>query len=635
VIGPARVRPDRLWLVLAALLVLASLTAFSGADVDAGTATSPTQQVVAASTAALQPVTPCRLFDSRRTPDAGRLDGQTWRIQVTGRCEVEAGASAAALVIAVTDPAALGHVTVWPAGGPRPLVSNLNFARGNTLSNSAVVQLSASGAIDVYITSSAGVVVDVTAGFVPAATAAAGRFVPTRPQRLLDTRRTGQWGSSEVRVPLPNGVPADATALAVTVTAVGAAAPGHLTVYPAGRPRPLAAAVNVDALNRVRANAGFVPVSSEGFMIFRAMPTDVVIDLWGWFTGPSADAIAEGLFIPQAPQRVWDSRRSLDPLHAGGTLEKRFVPAGGAAMVANVTAVDTTAAGHLSIWPAGTPQPVVSSLNHRWPQPTGALTIARTSDRGVAFFAFGGGAHIVVDLAGWFTGAPEAATLPPPPNSPPSGRTPVIMVSDSAFAGIRWNGALGYLSGAAFDARLESCRRVIGVSCRGREGYAPPTAIQEIESVRVGQFKTAVIATGYNDFASLFPIGVDQLIRTARAKGIERVIWVTHREDVTYRSPGGASYTEVFRSHNRALRNAVASGLYPELTLADWKTYTTNRSWWLTPDGVHLTSSGARAAAEYTSRLLAATERRSCPGVVGGAAAPGGWCAHPDVTGPP
>jgi hypothetical protein len=596
---------------------------------------APSQLADPASTNALQPVVPCRLFDSRETPNAGRLDASTWRVQVTGRCNVPVGARAAALVITATDPVAPGFISVWPAATPRPLISNLNYEPGNILANSAVVQLPASGAVDVYTHAPVDVVIDVTAVFVAAPSASAGRFVPVDAQRLIDTRTTGQRGSGDLRIPLPAGVPADATALAITVTVVDAASAGYLTVHPVGVDRPLASAVNADGLNRIRANAVFAPVNADGFIVFRFVPTDVVIDLWGWFTGPSAPVATDGLFVSQPPTRMWDSRVSHDPLHPGGTIEKVLAPAGAAAVVASVAAVDATGAGYLSIWPAGTPRPFVSSLNHRWPQPIAAMTISRTSDRGVAFFAFGGGAHVVVDVAGWFTGTAATATAPPAANAPPAGTTPVVMVSDSAFAGIRWNGALGWLRGAAFDARLESCRRVIGASCRGREGYAPRTAVAEMESLPPGAYRIAVIATGYNDFASLFPAGVDQVVRIARSKGVERVVWMTHRENVTYRSPGGASYAEVFRSHNRALRNAVASGLYPELSLADWSTYSANRSWWFTADGVHLTSSGARAAAEYTSRKLAWMERRPCPSGIGGPSTPGGWCADPDATGPP
>jgi hypothetical protein len=299
-----------------------------------------------------------------------------------------------------------------------------------------------------------------------------------------------------------------------------------------------------------------------------------------------------------------------------------------------VTAVDMTRAGYFSVWPAGRPRPVVSSLNHRWPQPVAVLTVARTSDRGVSFYAHGGGAHVVVDLAGWFTGSPVAATLPRPANRPPPATSRVIMISDSAFAGIRWSGSLGLLQGAWFDARLESCRRVIGASCRGREGSAPRNVIDEIATLPSG-YDIAVIAAGYNDFAGLFPFGVDAVIAAARSKGIGRVIWVTHREGVGYVAPGAAAFGSTFASHNRALRAAVASGSYPELILADWNTYTSNRRWWLAGDGVHLTWDGAEAAARYVSWTLAALERRPCPAGIGGAATAGGWCASPDVIGPP
>jgi hypothetical protein len=83
------------------------------------------------------------------------------------------------------------------------------------------------------------------------------------------------------------------------------------------------------------------------------------------------------------------------------------------------------------------------------------------------------------------------------------------------------------------------------------------------------------------------------------------------------------------------LRTLVASGRYPEVILADWNSYTATRSTWLTADGVHVTAVGAKAAGEYISRTLAFLDRRPCPPGTGGAVALGGWCASPDVTGPP
>ena len=352
-------------------------------------------------------------------------------------------------------------------------MSNLNFVRGNTVANSAVVQLSGAGTIDVYTSVPADVIVDVTAVFAPApGPVASGRFIASAPQRLLDTRSIGARGTGELRVPLPPGVAPDAVALAVSVTAVDAAAPGFLTAYPAGTSRPDVSVVNTDRFNTTRANALFVPVTPDGIAVFRSMDTDVIVDLWGWFTGPSAASSTDGLFVPQSPSRVWDSRGSLDPLNAGGTVEKVATPPSAAAVVLNLTAVEPTRPGFMSVHAAGTALPNVSSLNYRWRQPVAALTVSAVSSRGLAVYSFAG-SHVLIDVAGWFTGVPVGATEPPRPNPGPPGNTEVIFISDSSFAGIRWNGALPYLQGAAFDNRLESCRRLFSTSCRGREGYAP------------------------------------------------------------------------------------------------------------------------------------------------------------------
>ena len=584
---------------------------------------------------ALLPLAPCRLFDARQTPDLERLDVSTWRLSVVGRCGVPASARSVALSIVATGTTAPGFVTVSPGGTSRPEVSNLNYERGNTVANSAVVRLGASGSIDVYTSAPADVIIDVTGAFVEIpAGVSAGRFVATDPTRVVDTRTSARRGDGEIRVPLPAGVPGDAIALAVSVTAVDAATDaGYLSVYPAGGRRSETSVVNTDEHNRTRANAVFVAVDADGFVVFRSMETDVLVDVWGWFTGPSAPPSTEGLFVPQEPTRVWDSRSSLDPVHRGGTVERDLALAA-AAIVANVTVVEPTGPGFVSVFAAGTPRPDVSSLNYRWRQPVAALTVSRLSTRGVALYSFAG-SHLVVDVAGWFTGAPLAATTPPPANDFPPGDSEVLFVSDSSFAGIRWNGALPVLAGAAFDSRLESCRRLIGASCRGREGYAPRTAEAELSTATSDRYDTAIIAVGYNDSPSTFSRALDAVVRMARLRGIDRVVWMTYRENVGYVSPAGISNSASFVAMNQWLRSAVASGRYPELIIADWHGYSFASPQWLTSDGVHFTVPGARAAAEYVSRKLAAIERRPCPATLGGPSAPGGWCADPDLTGPP
>jgi hypothetical protein len=152
--------------------------------------------------------------------------------------------------------------------------------------------------------------------------------------------------------------------------------------------------------------------------------------------------------------------------------------------------------------------------------------------------------------------------------------------------------------------------------------------------VTPGANRILVVATGYNDWSGLFPWGVDAVMNGARAKGIDRVVWLTYRENVGYVSPGGASNHSSFEANNRYLRSVLGEGRYPELVLADWDSYSRDRPAWLTADGVHLTAAGAPEAAMYVSRKLAHLERRPCPVGIGGPSAPGGWCADPDVTGP-
>ena len=361
----------------------------------------------------------------------------------------------------------------------------------------------------------------------------------------------------------------------------------------------------------------------------------MIVDILGWFTGPAATPSTDGLFVATPPTRVWDSRTTLDPLHAGGTLERQLTPTAVgpvAGAVVNVTAIDAIRPGYLTAYPAGTPQPYVSMLNATWRDPQASMTVVSTTARGASFFA-SAGMHVLVDVAGYFTGPFATAIEPVRGNTGPTVGGSVLFVADSALSGIRWNGQIASLQGANIVHNLESCRRLIGVSCRGREGYAPTTAVTAVAS-QPGTFDTLVIGVGYNDFSSTFTTGFDAVIAAARARGISRVVWMTYREPVTYRSPSDASNAANYAAYNTLLRGFVASGRYPEVILADWNAYSATRPNWFTADGLHLNDPGAWAAGEYVSRTLAFLDRRPCPVGLGGPVTPGGWCSSPDLSGP-
>ncbi len=616
--------------LLAALVVAISSQALTVSTTSV--AAAPPQAAAAEATTRFEPVSPCRLLDTRESRGLDRpVDaGSTLALTVAGTCNVSDDATALALTVTSVHATGSGFLRVFPSDADQPATSNVNFSTDSTIANGVITRVSAGASFKVFTPTATHVVIDVSGQFLPSTESNSGRFVPLTPQRALDTRRTNDRGSHPLTIALPDGVPSDAIAVALSVTIVDAAQPGHATTYAAGTDLPDTSNVNSDSADHTRSATMITPVTSAGFSVHRRSTSDLVIDVWGYMTGDSAALSSEGLYVPTNPTRIWDSRDSFDPLNPGGWTSKAVGSTTPAAVVANITAVNMIRPGWISTFPAGHPNSDVSMLNVSSREPRSSLTIVQTSADGLGIMSRSG-AHLVVDTFGYFTG-PAVPTGPSLESNPPN-RAPhnALFISDSSIAGIRWTGNLSQLSGANFVSRLESCRRLIGQSCRGREGYAPPTALSTLASTP-GSYDTLIMATGYNDGVWGFESAFDQIMRTARLRGIKQVVWLTYRTEATYVSPSARSNVTSFQSHNRVLAYKLASGRYPELQLADWNTYSTGRTSWVTPDGVHVRPPGAAAVAWYLSNKLASLDRRPCPAPTG-VNTPGGWCADPDQVG--
>ncbi len=113
---------------------------------------------------------------------------------------------------------------------------------------------------------------------------------------------------------------------------------------------------------------------------------------------------------PAKPVRLVDTRRAgtRKPLAGGSTTKFAVagagVPAGRAsAVVVNLTAVATTSAGYFTMFPGGTSRPTASSINFPkgW---TGAnmVTVPVGADGTIALYNYGGAAHAVIDVLGWY-----------------------------------------------------------------------------------------------------------------------------------------------------------------------------------------------------------------------------------------
>jgi hypothetical protein len=377
------------------------------------------------------PLVPARILDTRSgngSPVAPLGDGETRVLDVAGRGGVpESGATAVVLNVTAVGASAASHLTVWSGDGSRPTASNLNFVAGQTIANQVVVELDSDGEVSLFNNDGAvGVVADVVGWFdegtaggltVPPGPEAGDAFTAMTPGRLVDSRRgwgtaTGPWADGQTRDVTvrggSTGVPTDATAVVLNVTAVGATAPSHLTVWPKGVARPTASSLNMVAGLTIP-NAVVVPVGVDGQVsIFNNDgEVDVVVDVVGWFA-PGAGAAYDAI----TPKRLVDSRngtgttpgpwgdgQTREVVVAGGT---STVPAAAGAVLVNVTAVGPSAASHLTVWPTGVARPTASNLNFGKGVTIPNMVWVKVGTGGrISIFNNDGDAHVLVDVVGY------------------------------------------------------------------------------------------------------------------------------------------------------------------------------------------------------------------------------------------
>ncbi len=259
--------------------------------------------------AAFSPIAnPQRILDTRNGTGApARLGaGQVLALHVAGVAGVPADALAVVVNTTVTGPSGPGFLTVWPCGQPQPLASNLNYVAGQTVPNLVVAKLGAGGQLCMYSLAATDVVADV-AGYFPAGS----DFTPIiNPQRILDTRSglgapAGPVAAgAELALPVGGvaGVPPDASAVVLNVTATNPAAPGFVTVWPCGEPRPVASNLNYEVGQTVP-NAVIAKLGAGGRTCLSSLAaTDLVVDVAGYFPAGSA-------FVPVPnPRRILDTR---------------------------------------------------------------------------------------------------------------------------------------------------------------------------------------------------------------------------------------------------------------------------------------------------------------------------------------
>jgi hypothetical protein len=379
---------------------------------------------------------PARILDSRRGLGvASALTArQTVNLVVAGQVGVPANATAVVLNLTIAGAREPGYVTAFPSGQAQPNASVINVERpGQTIANLVTVPLGAGGAVQLFSFGATDLIADVQGYYVAASTSRAGRLQPLGPTRILDTRGgtpLGAGGELELNVAQLAGLVGDTDSAALKVTVTDAPAAGYWTVYPADTARPDASNVNVERAGSTIANQVIVRLTGGRIRIFSEVGGHVIVDIVGSFTGASAPDAADGLFVPVTPDRLLDTRSGFSRPNVRRTVEvpvasRAGVPANGvAAVVVNATFTDA-APGFGSIWPARAYRPNASSINTSTPgQTIASHVITPVSAAGFAVYT-SDGANMLLDISGWYVGAPSAANGLPAHIPLPSAGGPV------------------------------------------------------------------------------------------------------------------------------------------------------------------------------------------------------------------
>ncbi len=377
------------------------------------------------------PVAPKRVLDTRPTSAIGGVPtltaGQDATVTVAGVAGSGVPASGVQLVamnVTVLNPSAPGYLTVFPADGAAPVVSNLNFVAHQTVPNLVVARVSASGQVKLKLSGGrADVIIDVVGWYGSDATTALGSRLATQvPKRVLDTRATSRIGPYATLGPkatiavqvVPPG--SGVTGVVVNLTAVAPTAYGYVTAYPGDQAtRPNASNLNL-APGQTRPNLAMVKVPTSGpaagqIKIYNSGgKTDVLVDLMGTYSGTTAlDDVTTGRVIAlSTPTRVLDTRQLPGKPGTGTRVWSLAgvtgtVPTSVSGVIANATATAATGPTYLTLYPTDTTTatpPRTSNLNVTANQTVPNLVVVPITAHGnLGVYNAAGSIHYIIDVS--------------------------------------------------------------------------------------------------------------------------------------------------------------------------------------------------------------------------------------------
>ncbi len=276
-------------------------------------------------------------------------------------------------------------------------------------------------------------------------TAPGATYRSMTPARIVNTT-SGVGGTAiaanttrVVQVAGKGGVPTSGvSAVTLTVTATKPTAAGTLTVYPEGKTKPATPALSF-AAGRTTAALVQLAVPSTGRIVVAnnsSGTTHLMVDVLGRFTTPADAAKSnEGRYTPLAPAPLLNTASGTKPAAGSTTTVKVLgtagVPTSGvSAVVVNLAASGSTAAGFLVAHAGGTTRPATSNVSYASGQSVANRAVVPVGSDGTVRVYTSQAAHIAVEVAGWYTsasGPASGAYFVPAPNP--------VRVADSRVGG--------------------------------------------------------------------------------------------------------------------------------------------------------------------------------------------------------
>jgi hypothetical protein len=241
---------------------------------------------------------------------------------------------------------------------------------------------------------------------------AAPGFTAITPTRVYDTRnsigtapgKVAGGTSRDVQITGLAGVPSNATAVAINLTATNQDAASFLTVTPGGAAKSNTSNLNIPPGLIDVANATVVGLSGDGkIRVYNENnPTDVIVDVVGYWAPSSGDFLTA-----TDPTRVFDTRTSTK-IGEGQTRQVQItgqagVPSGATGVVLNVTSTNSDRGGFITVHDTPT-VPNASSVNFRAGVNVPNLVFAKLAADGSVFVTNAiGSTDVIFDVNGYFS----------------------------------------------------------------------------------------------------------------------------------------------------------------------------------------------------------------------------------------